>query len=274
METSSEKTAGKGSKQEEIGMDRKNKGALLKGIVWVIGMLLSHFASGQTGMQLQADTTMQKIVAAQEDSIKLKYADVLAAQLQRLAYHSYDPSKGIRYLNYKKEPRTGAEMFSWRVGLEKGGSYYHVFKVAPDKRDVFIRYLPGMPVSLPPYLFYDWVAFKSDKRYYYALIGWGETAKTNCKAVWIATFTPDGQVDFGRRLMRRGKSRSASITFEYGKEVSMMLKQDRKGKRIVFDHLSPSEPRFSDYPMFYGPDGELNALELKKGEWWFREKIK
>lgn len=255
-------------------MDRKNKSGLLKGMGWVVGVLLSHFAWGQTGIQWQADTTMQKIVAAREDSTKLKYADALAVQLQRLAYHSYDASQGIRYLNYKKEPRTGAEMFSWRINLEKGGAYYHVFKVAPDKQDVSFRYLPGRSASVPPYLFYDWVAFKSDKKYYYALMGWGETAKTNCKAVWIVAFTPDGQADFSHRLMRRGKSRSASLLFEYGKEVSMMLKQDRKGKRIVFDRLSPSEPRFADYPMFYGPDGELNALELKKGEWWFREEIK
>lgn len=87
-------------------------------------------------------------------------------------------------------------------------------------------------------------------------------------------FAANGKVNFNRRLLRKGNRRTAFLVFEYGKEVNMMLKHDRKGKRIIFDHLSPAESRYADYFMFYGPDGEVNALELRKGEWWFTDKVK
>lgn len=74
--------------------------------------------------------------------------------------------------------------------------------------------------------------------------------------------------------MRKGQSRSASLAFEYAKEGSMMLKQDKKGKRIIFDNLVPIDKKYEGFFMFYGPDGTNDALVLKKGEWLYMSNVK
>ncbi len=74
--------------------------------------------------------------------------------------------------------------------------------------------------------------------------------------------------------MRRKNSRSASLSFEYALDGSMMLKQDKKGKRIIFDHLAPIDKKYEGYYMFYGPDASYDALLLKGEEWWYQENVK
>ena len=54
----------------------------------------------------------------------------------------------------------------------------------------------------------------------------------------------------------------------------MMLKQDKKGKRIIFDRLAPSETKYDGYFMFYGPDGSYDALVCEGGIWKYKENVK
>ena len=61
--------------------------------------------------------------------------------------------------------------------------------------------------------------------------------------------------------------------FEYALDASMLLKQDKNGKRILFDHLAPTDPKYEGYFMFYGPDASCDALVLKKEEWWYEENL-
>lgn len=247
---------------------------MCKGFYLLLLSLLGYGSYGQPDVcQKQVRLCMEQLVTAGNDSLRIGYTEKLITALVQMKFAEYDTSGAVRYLNYKKEPRTGAEMFSWRVELEEGPAFYHVFKFGTKSENVVLRYRTGEKTKIPPYLFYDWAAFKSRGKYYYVLFGWGETSRTNRKAVWIAAFSEKTGVDFSQPLLRKGEKRSPYFLFEYGKEVAMMLKQDRKGKRIIFDHLSPSEPRYADYPMFYGPDGDVHAFELRKGEWWYREKV-
>jgi len=52
------------------------------------------------------------------------------------------------------------------------------------------------------------------------------------------------------------------------------LKQDKKGKRIIFDHLAPIDKKQEGVFMFYGADASYDALVLKGGEWWYKENVK
>ena len=83
------------------------------------------------------------------------------------------------------------------------------------------------------WLFYDFVPFEHQKQGYVLLLGWSKTRNTNRKAVWVACFHPDGTVTYNHPLLRKGESRSASLTFEYALDASMLLKQDKNGKRII-----------------------------------------
>lgn len=242
-------------------------GVLLLCLAWGSG-------KGQQVFQDSIAACMQRLVAATEDSSKLKYSDEMAAWIEKLSVGEYDAAKGIKYLGHKACRNAKAELFSWSIPLSGGAAYYNYFLFEDKGRSVLLKSLPGDKTGVPPYLFYDFWAFDSNEREYFVLLGWGETAKTNRKIILIAEFTPSGKVNFNRRLLRRGNSRSASMSFEYGKGMSMMLKQDKNGKRIIFDHLSPGEEKYEGAWMFYGPDGTVEAFELKKGEWHWRERLK
>ncbi len=235
--------------------------------------LIGGNGKGQRVCQDSVAACMQRLVAAQEDSLKLKYSDEMAGWIARLERGTYDVSRGVQYLGYKRCLNAEAELFSWSVPLAGGAAFYNYFRFENKKRDVLLKYVPGKK-GIPPYLFYDFWAFTSGKKEYFVLLGWGETPKTNRKAILIADFTSAGKVNFNHRLLRRGKSQSASMTFEYGRGMSMMLKQEKNGKRIIFDHLSPGDEKYEGAWMFYGPDGTLNAFELKKGIWYWKDKVK
>ena len=234
----------------------------------------AYTGTAQSGIPDSLAVRMEQIGQTEEDSVRIRLSDEVAGLLRQLSPGTYRPENPVKFLGFKKDRWTGAEMFSWVVPLRAGLAYYHLFKFGPQREDVYLRVLPGDSGRIPDYLFYDWVGFKSKGKMYYALFGWSQTARTNRKGVWLAAFPEEGGIRWDNRLMRKGESRSASLTFEYGRDVNMMLKHDRKGKRIVFDHLVPGEERLAGSFMFYGPDGTWNALVLKRGEWIFQEDVK
>lgn len=217
---------------------------------------------------------LERIKACEDDSLRLIYADGIPELLKNTMFGSCRVTKSVKFLGYKYCTNADVELFSWTVPLSTGLAYYNWFRFKEDGRVYLLRTLPDVKDEMPPYLFYDLLAFKSDGREYFVLLGWAQTPNSNQKAVWIARFDNGGKVHFKSRLLRKGKSRSASLTFEYAKEGSMMLKHDKKGKRIVFDHLVPVDKKYEGFFMFYGPDGDNDALVLKKGEWLYEAGVK
>lgn len=236
-------------------------------------LLAGHLCAQQQPALDSVAVYFEKIKTGESDSLKISYADTILKQLDAVGFNTYNSLLPIKYLGHKLCTNAEVELFSWSVPLQAGLAYYNLFRFKAGQR-YCLKYIPGEISDIPPYLFYDLLMFKSEKTDYFVLLGWGEAKKTNKKIVLVARFAEHGTVDFTPALLRKGASRSASLSFEYGKEVSMMLKHDKKGKRIIFDHLSPAEKRFEGAFMFYGPDATYNALLLKKGEWWLRENVK
>lgn len=216
---------------------------------------------------------LQRIKAEPEDSLRLRYAENVQDFLQRTEFGSYRTEAPVQYLGYKKTADGDMELYSWVVPLQVGQAFYNFFRLKTGQ--VYrIKSLPGAENPEGNWLFYDLLPFSHRKQDYVALFGWGQTRNSNRKAVLIAQFGPEGAISYNHPLMRKGKSRSASLTFEYAKDGSMMLKHDRRGKRIIFDHLAPVDKKYEGYFMFYGPDASYDALELKNGEWWYEENVK
>ncbi len=216
---------------------------------------------------------LQRIKAEPEDSLRLQYAETVLAFLQRTEFGSYRTEAPVQYLGYKKAADGDMELYSWVVPLQEGQAFYNFFRLK-NGQDYRVTSLPGTENREGNWLFYDLLPFRHQKQDYVALFGWGQTRNSNRKAVLLAQFGPEGTISYNHPLMRKGKSRSASLTFEYAKDGSMMLKHDRKGKRIIFDHLAPTDKKYEGYFMFYGPDASYDALELKNGEWWYEENVK
>lgn len=213
------------------------------------------------------------IKAAEEDTVRLKYAEKIPDYLEKIAYGEYAQCSAVPYLGYKKCFNEEVELFSWSIPLQKGQMFYNWFRFKKGNQVYFLKSESGNPEQ-PAWLYYDLVKFEHGGDDYFVLLGWDRTRNTNRKIAQIARFKSNGSVTFNHKFMRRENSRSSSLSFEYASEGSMMLKQDKKGKRIIFDHLSPVEKKYEGYYMFYGPDGSYDALLLKGGEWWYRENVK
>lgn len=217
---------------------------------------------------------LQNISIITEDSIKLQYADEIPACLEQIKFGEYPLGTTVRFLGYRKCVNADVELFSYAIPLKEGQMFYNWFRFKEDNRSYLLKTSSVNKSDQPAWLFYDLVEFKNQGKFYFALLGWNKTRTTNQKIVQIVRFGEHGKISFNHRLMRRGKSRSASLSFEYALDGSMMLKQDKKGKRIIFDHLAPSDRKYEGYFMFYGPDASYDALILKGGEWWYEENVK
>lgn len=214
---------------------------------------------------------MERIKTTAGDSLRLIMADSVAYWLDSLPWQAAAPVP-VKYLGYKKCLNAEAELYSWAVPLTKGQACYNLFRFQ-DGRRYLMKYLPGEEGKNTGWLYYDWIAFQAGKEECFALMGWNRTATSNEKIIRLVYFRENGEV-LPRKLMRRGNSRSAFLSFEYAPDGSMMLKHDKKGKRIIFDHLAPVDKKYEGYFMFYGPDASYDALVLKKGEWHFTENVK
>jgi len=47
----------------------------------------------------------------------------------------------------------------------------------------------------------------------------------------------------------------------------MTLKYDEGKEMIIYDHLSPSEPKYEGQYEFYGPDFSYDGLKYENGIW-------
>lgn len=240
-------------------------------------MLFMTFLFVVTAGHAQIDsvgTRLLKIKDSDNDSLKVAYADEIPGLLEKTEFASYLKTNPVKYLGYKHCSNSETELFSWSIPLTTGVAYYNWFRFKEENKSYFLRVLPGEKTDIPPYYFYDLLAFKSDKRDYFVLLGWAQNPESNKKAICIARFDKGGEINFKSKLIRRGNKTASSFVFEYAKDGSMVLKYDKKGKRIIFDRLAPIDKKYEGYFMFYGPDGSNDALILKKGEWLYEEDVK
>ena len=217
---------------------------------------------------------LQKIKASPDDSLRVVYADEIPLLLKNTVFGEYPEKPEVRFLGYKLCVNRKVELFCWIIPLFKGQMYYNWFRFKEGNRVYFLKSFSATRGKEPNWLYYDIVGFKHGDKDYFIFLGWNTTRNTNQKIVRVGSFEADGSICFQHPFLRRGNSRSSFLEFEYAVEGSMMLKQDKKGKRIIFDHLAPKEKKYEGYFMFYGPDASYDALVLKEGEWWYEEDVK
>lgn len=240
-------------------------------ILFFLGLCGVETVFGQTD---SVAVRLQQVKLAENDSVRLKYADEISGYLEKIPYGQYAQLPAVQFLGYRKCVNDDAELFSWTVPLQQGQMFYNWFRFKEGNRSYYLKSLSTAECERPAWLYYDFIRFENQKTVYFVLLGWNRTRNSNRKIVQIYRFQPDGSISFDHKLMRRKNSRSASLSFEYALDGSMMLKQDKKGKRIIFDHLAPIDKKYEGYYMFYGPDASYDALLLKGEEWWYQENVK
>jgi hypothetical protein len=108
---------------------------------------------------------------------------------------------------------------------------------------------------------------------YYVLLGWkGNTVKSTKKVIEVLSFKDDKPVLGLPVFEGNGKTRKR-VVFEYTRQVSMLLRYVPDQNLIVFDHLSPPDPKLKNQRDTYGPDLSYDGYKLKDGKWLYVENL-
>jgi hypothetical protein len=108
---------------------------------------------------------------------------------------------------------------------------------------------------------------------YYVLLGWkGNTVKSTKKVIEVLSFKDDKPVLGLPIFDGNGKTRKRVI-FEYTRQASMLLRYVPDQNLIVFDHLSPPDPKLKKQLDTYGPDLSYDGYRLKNGKWEYVENL-
>ncbi len=89
----------------------------------------------------------------------------------------------------------------------------------------------------------------------------------NRKIIDVITFKSNGGPKFGYDFRNEFGQPVKRFIFEYNNQATMLLRWDDRLGMIIFDHLSPSEPKYKGLPQFYGPDFSYDGLRFDKGKW-------
>ena len=123
-------------------------------------------------------------------------------------------------------------------------------------------------------LYYQIVPFTQNGNNLYLLFGWdGNKDRTSKKIIETLGFTKTGNPVLGIPVINWRGKRLSRVIFEYSKQVQMKLEFHERANCVVFDHLSPSEPRYMNQFEYYGPDFSYDALKFEKGLWHLVEEV-
>ena len=108
---------------------------------------------------------------------------------------------------------------------------------------------------------------------YYVLLGWkGNTVKSTKKVIEVLSFKDDKPVLGLPVFAGNGKTRKR-VVFEYTRQVSMWLNYVPDQNLIVFDHLSPPDPKLKNQHDTFGPDLSYDGYKLKDGKWVYVDNL-
>ena len=176
------------------------------------------------------------------------------------------PDNRFRLLTWHIENRDGSYRFYGTIQLNTGGNlkmypledYSPLLKnpedsVTDNHKWYGAQYYKIIPVYSP--------------KLYYVLIGWkGNTVNSTKKVIDVLSFKDD-KPELGLSIFDgNGKTRKRVI-FQYARQSSMLLKYVPDENMIVFDHLSPPDPKSKNNPETFGPDLSYDGYKFKNGRW-------
>jgi hypothetical protein len=187
------------------------------------------------------------------------------------------PDNTFRILTWNLMHENGTyENFGFLQKYDKESKKVTVYYLT-DKSDVLKNQMQQVcsPDSWIGATYYMICQNKYDGQTFYSLIGWDpNNTYTQKKIIEILKFDNTGLPVFGIPIIElKGKGFQKRIIFEYSSKNTMMLRYDKRKKMIAFDHLSPSDFRYTDIYEFYGPDFSIDGYKFTKGKWRYQADI-
>ncbi len=124
-------------------------------------------------------------------------------------------------------------------------------------------------------VYYDLFAKKVKGQLRYYLLGWrGNDQFTTSKVIDVISFDDKGSLVMGSQdFIGPGDKVRHRVIFTFAAQAVMLLRHEKRKKRIVFDHLSPAVDKAEGDFRYYGPDFTYDAFRFKRGSWYYKEHL-
>lgn len=254
---------------------------------FLILLLISQSGISQTVDEI--NHYFVKIASARVDEKKLIYNDSLTNSILLYLESVEDIIRvdlsEVKYLGNITSPDSLVKIFSWNIPIEGGENIYnsYIYNSIHDSR-IMLRGEEGLSEigqdavieSKDWYgsLYYDIQTLDKTGEMTYILLGFDpDNINLNAKVIEILHFNDHGDPVFGKPVFADGNGALTRMIFKYSPLATMMLKFSPERNMVIFDHLSPSSPRFEGQYRYYGPDFSYDALEIKDGKLIMTEDI-
>ncbi len=258
--------------------------------VLILSFSFSTVFFGQNPQQIDARidsiiSIMSQVKQAPGDSMRLVLGQKAAQFLEEILMYplnwKLDYSRLKSVISVQESQDKLVKVFTWGVPY-KGDMRYFGFVLYHDKKahEGFFFELkdrsdqiknPEKKYLTPDQwygcVYYDIRTFKYRRRRVYVLLGADPDGQLlNRKIVEFLTIRKSGLPRFGYPIRDEFNHPVKRLIFEYNNQASMLLQWNKDLKMIVFDHLSPSQPKFKGLHQFYGPDFSYDGLKFVKGK--------
>ncbi|NJO69778.1 MAG: hypothetical protein HC830_11295 [Bacteroidetes bacterium] len=202
---------------------------------------------------------------------------------------SFDyPFDSLKLIGKIKSPDNAFRIFTWNIFLSNETfKNFGIIQVKPEKDkncqviilhdNTHIDSVNNSKLSPGNWygaLYYRIIPVRISGIDYYTLLGLDSYSPYISKKIIDVLYFDQGRTVIGAPIYNiKGKLHSRMI-FSYSARISMMLNYDEMLKSIVFDHLAPSESRYTGQYEFYGPDFSFDGLIFKENQWVLVEDVK
>lgn len=261
-------------------------------IVSLLILMFPLFSFGQPNIAEKEQAIallFESLKSSEDDSEKQTISQKIESELMEVLQSQESFSyafDSLKYIGKVTSDDGKVRVYTWLYPLyDKTFGYGGLIQYKKNKKELVVTRLsmkrkarvPGAGQRIPAGDWYGALYYKAvhvSKGNYYVLLGWGgNNAASTFKVIEPVDFDGKGKPNFGKTVIKPKGRTLHRFVLEYSSEAKVNLNYETKGKRIVFDHLVPSEPIYNKIYSYYGPDFTYDAFELKKGKWIMVENI-
>ena len=175
------------------------------------------------------------------------------------------PFNSLKYVGKILAPDSSFRLITWNIPMDNGTQRYSGFIQYPFEKNiikpVFLNNNNGPSLNetdnYPGESWYGALYYKiipDTCNHKYLILGLDLTNFFTSRKIIDVISVDKENVTFGAPIFKTDQGIQKRVIFEYSARLSMLLRFDEKTGKIVFDHLSPSDPQYTGQYQFYGPD--------------------
>lgn len=250
----------------------------------------------------------EQAIAVLFDSLKTSENDSVSGAINTQIEHAIGdllandssfsaPLDSLKYMGKCYSDNGDLRLYTWTYPLSDktyGYGGYIQFKPTKKRKKQHVKpialtlsngaYLPQAGAKLTTNqwygaLYYNAIATKKGKEKYYIVLGWaGNDGLSDYKVAETLKITNnDKKVTLGGVSPFKGQGKPTNrIVMQYSNDARVAMDYDPSDKRIIMDHLTPTDPFYTGIYSYYGPDFTYDAYQYdkkSKGMWLLKENI-